>query len=80
MSNIESSSSEILASFLSLVKRKESKFLGQNEDSEQTYILEDALKECDDFDEAITWAFHLLKKPDMINYLKEIERVQIGCK
>jgi hypothetical protein len=33
-SNIESRSNKVLASFLSLVKGQELKFLGQNEDTE----------------------------------------------
>jgi hypothetical protein len=68
-SNIVTSGEKALASFLSLVKKPESKILVQNEDSEQTYILEDALKECDVFDEAIDRAFHMLRNTDMIDDL-----------
>jgi hypothetical protein len=64
---ITSEDEKVLASFLSLVTRPEAKILCSTEDSEQTYILEDALKECDVFDEALGQAVMFLKHPDLVD-------------
>ena len=60
MQSLVSDDENVLVSFLSLIDRPETKVLCHIDDSEQTYILEDALKECDVYDENLTRAVKFL--------------------
>jgi K+/H+ antiporter YhaU regulatory subunit KhtT len=69
-----------MMSFLSLINQPESKIIGHTDDSEQTYILEDALKECDAYDEDLTRVVQFLQSSVIVERLEKVNQKLPSCK
>jgi len=67
-------------SFLSLIHQPESKIIRNIEDSEQTYILEDALKECDVYDEDLARVVQFLQSSVIVERLEKVNQILPSCK
>lgn len=78
--SVVSDDEKALASFLSLINRPDEKIICNTDDSEQTYILEDALKQCDVYDEELTRAVKFLQSSEIVDSLLKVNQLLPGCK